>query len=373
MPAMHEIELKFQIDAAQRNAVSNFIAGRSPARRTRLQAAYFDTPDRALARASMALRVRREGRRWVQTLKGLGQDGLTRDEHNVALELPAGQGGAAVQADPARHRTTSVGQRLLALLGSDPDHGLACLYRTDIWRRVQTMSGRSGTVELAFDEGALTAGERHLPVCELEIELLSGSPLAVMELAKRIGPVFGLWLDTRSKAERGDMLSRGVPMAPACAGQAACRAGMGPRETLHAVLSACSKQVNVNASQVASGLYDAEHVHQLRVGLRRLCMALRRCEGTAVVMPAALALVNPAARWCQSLAAVKGDSQAPHARRVVEQARSTEAQALMLDLLSLVHVLGLREGDAAPSSAIAAWEDFQLPSTGASERVCDPS
>src|SRR5438105_13332093 len=84
-PAMREIELKFQVPSERRAAVDAAVAGRTPAPRLRLQAAYFDTPQRTLAQAGLALRIRHEGRHWVQTLKGAGADGLTRAEHNVML------------------------------------------------------------------------------------------------------------------------------------------------------------------------------------------------------------------------------------------------------------------------------------------------
>ena len=37
----------------------------------------------------------------------------------------------------------------------------------------------------------------------------------------------------------------------------------------------CLEQVLVNASEIAAGSSDAEHVHQLRVGIRRLRTAMR--------------------------------------------------------------------------------------------------
>ncbi|MBC8058121.1 MAG: CYTH domain-containing protein, partial [Rhizobiales bacterium] len=80
---MKEIELKFQVPAGQRMAVEAAVAGRAPKPRMRLQAAYHDTPERTLAEAGLALRMRREGRQLVQTLKGAGDDGMTRAEHNV--------------------------------------------------------------------------------------------------------------------------------------------------------------------------------------------------------------------------------------------------------------------------------------------------
>ncbi|TMH07639.1 MAG: CYTH domain-containing protein, partial [Betaproteobacteria bacterium] len=109
---MHEIELKFQVAAVARAAVDSAVAGRTPRPREHLQAAYFDTADRALAAAGLALRVRHEGRRWVQTLKGPGGDGMTHAEHNVPL---APQAGVVPLADPALHADTPVGARLRAV------------------------------------------------------------------------------------------------------------------------------------------------------------------------------------------------------------------------------------------------------------------
>ena len=293
---MVEVELKFQVPAAQRDAVRQWVAEGSarPRRRTRLQAAYFDTPERLLAQAGMALRLRREGGRWVQTLKGLGDDGISRDEHNVPL---ASHEVDARDPQPVllRHAEVPVGQRLLALLAALPPGALRCSYRTDIWRLSRPLRSRLGTVELAFDEGWLIAGghpidpaeptepgqaraaaPRRLKVCELEIELLSGHPLAVLAVARRWAVPQGLWLDTRSKAERGDLLARGESMAPPRAA-AACHLSrqQGPVEALRAVVAACRDQVIVNAAQVASGEWQAEHLHQLRVGLRRLRSGLR--------------------------------------------------------------------------------------------------
>src|SRR6185369_1104210 len=44
-----------------------------PASAKRMVAIYFDTPRHDLAHARMALRLRREGRRWMQTLKAGGK------------------------------------------------------------------------------------------------------------------------------------------------------------------------------------------------------------------------------------------------------------------------------------------------------------
>ena len=284
---MSEVELKFQVPAHRRSAVEAAVAGSTPSRRIRLQAAYFDTPSGLLAGVWVALRLRKEGRVWVQTLKGALPDGagMTRAEHNVTRS----ETGAAVPAiDPQLHADTAVGAALLKLLHSAKaraDGPLQQVMATDIWRRTRTVRVPGGTVELAFDAGVIEAGPagapRRLPVCELEIELQSGRPQAVVSAAGRWVARHGLWLDTRSKAEMGQLLWRDVPMAdPRRAIDVALERSMSPAQAMDAVLRSCLDQISVNASQVASGLHDAEHVHQLRVGLRRLRTALRFFDGS---------------------------------------------------------------------------------------------
>jgi inorganic triphosphatase YgiF len=277
---MHEIELKLQVPAARRAEVEAAVAGRAPRARIRLQAWYHDCADRRLAAASLALRLRREGRRWVQTLKGAGDDGLTRAEHNV----PRGTAAAMPMLDPTLHARTKVGERLLTLLAAPPAAALAPLYRTDIRRRtrvrpVRWPGGPSSRVELAFDRGRIEAGARVLDVSELEIELQAGAPRAVIETARRWMLRHGLWLDLRSKSERGDLLARGETVAPARGAQALqLGAAMSAAQAWQAALRNCADQILGNASQIASGTHDAEHVHQLRVGLRRLRSALALFE-----------------------------------------------------------------------------------------------
>ena len=271
---MHEVELKLQVPGSARSAVDKAVAGRTPARRMRLQAAYADTPDALLARHSLALRVRREGRDWVQTLKGAGDDTLTRFEHNVrVLAPPAGQ---APNIDPALHRGTAVGDRLLALLGHDGHASLGVRYRTDVLRRTRLARSAGAQIELAFDSGAIQAGDASWPLCELELELVNGEPAALIELARQWVRRHGLWVDTRSKAERGDLLARGTRVAPARGSQpVALKREMSPHAAWLAVLRECLAQIAANASQIASGEHGDEHVHQLRVGLRRLRSAWR--------------------------------------------------------------------------------------------------
>ena len=67
------------------------------ARSTRLQAVYADTAQQHLAAAGLALRLRKEGRAWVQTLKGRGDGLATRLEHEVRLPPQRG-----VPEDPSR-------------------------------------------------------------------------------------------------------------------------------------------------------------------------------------------------------------------------------------------------------------------------------
>lgn len=270
---MTEIELKLQVPPRMAAAVQAAVAGRTVGARTlRLQAAYFDTADGRLAADGVALRLRREGARWVQTLKAAGADAMTRHEHNV----PRRERGAAVPAiDTRLHAGTPAGERLDGLLASAAGEPLVCRYRTDIRRTLRAVRRPGATLELAFDQGRIDAGNASVPVCELEIELLRGDPAVLLATAGSWVARHGLWLDMRSKAERGTLLAAGVQRSgPRKASVVRLDAAMHLRAARRVVLDECLQQVLANASQLASGDFGDEHVHQLRVGLRRLRTAL---------------------------------------------------------------------------------------------------
>lgn len=289
---LHEIELKFQVPMAGRAAVLRAVAT-ATAQQVHLRARYYDTADRRLAAARVALRLRQEGPRWVQTLKAQGDGPMSRLEHEVMLP----QRRAAPVLDPLRHVGTPAFDRLAVALGATSqdlqaalsagqDLGLALCFETDIHRTRRLTRTGGARIELAWDQGWIRAGGRRLPVCELEMEWLSGPVDALTTLAARWVARHGLWLDTRSKAERGDLLSRGWPALPATRwAPPVLPPGAKAADALRPMLLSALAQVLANASVLADAvlltrvggqpLEGAEHLHQWRVGLRRVRSALR--------------------------------------------------------------------------------------------------
>ncbi|VFR30251.1 Adenylate cyclase [plant metagenome] len=294
-PIMSEQELKLHVPAPARAGIEREIA-RGTATRVRLHALYFDTPDRELARARVAIRLRKEGRQWVQTLKTPGDHALSRIELNH--ERPGPVLDLSVYAD------TPVAAVLASLQGE-----LAVRYETDISRLLRRVRTRHGTVEIAYDTGWLRAGELALPVSEVEFELVSGKLDAVFDLGRRWQHKFGLVLDLRSKSHRGDALANTAQTlaaidpdasgatkqrakeiarywAPQGAGVSPLHADMDASQALRAVTYECLEQVVANAVPLAevdtAGVYcagGAEHVHQLRVGMRRMRSAWKLFQG----------------------------------------------------------------------------------------------
>jgi len=101
---MAEFELKFQVPA-QAEAALEARLQRGKASQTRLRARYFDTPDEALARAGLVLRLRQEDSAWIQAVKGRGNGGFERLEHEVPVE-----GDAQTVPDPSLHASHPAGK-----------------------------------------------------------------------------------------------------------------------------------------------------------------------------------------------------------------------------------------------------------------------
>jgi len=264
-----ETELKFQVPPAHGAALRRAVATAS-ARTVRLQAMYADTADQRLAAAGLALRMRKEGRLWVQTLKGRGDGLMRRLEHEVRVAPQQGEPAL----DPLRHAGTLAGEALAgALRDGAPLH---TLYRTDIRRLYRRVRHAGALIEIAYDQGRIVADGRAAAVNEIEFELISGPPAALPALAARWAARFGLWWDVRTKSERGLRLALGHDQTPAVKATAVdLPADAGPAQAWSAVLQAALAQALPNAAEIAAGTDTPEHLHQLRVALRRLRSALR--------------------------------------------------------------------------------------------------
>lgn len=306
---MFETELKFQVPAARLAGVRKAMAT-ATARQVRLQALYVETAGHDLAAAGLALRLRKEGRVWVQTLKGRGDGLMQRLEHEVQLPPQAG----LPALDPARHDGSPAGELLRAALARAREAGrpdeLRVLYRTDIRRTLRRVRHGGAWVELALDEGQILAegappapGERaprlSLPVRELEFELLSGPGTALAELAARWAARLDLWWDVRTKSERGFRLALQRHQVPAVrAGRQVLPAGQALAPALAAMLQAALAHALPNMAEIAGATSQhpaaPEHLHQLRVAIRRLRSALHLFAEWGGEASAALALE---ARW----------------------------------------------------------------------------
>jgi CHAD domain-containing protein len=121
------------------------------------------------------------------------------------------------------------------------------------------------------------------------------------------------------------------------------------RALLRLLVAACAAQIVPNAAAVAAGSHDQEHVHQLRIGLRRLRSAARAMRDAAAGLPHG---------WEPAMQELFEAAGAVRDRYVLA---STTASALRRAGAPLVTPEEPADGDAAGRvlAACAASERFQ--------------
>lgn len=270
---MIEIELKITLadgDAARLRRHPLLTRLRTRPRQTAdLLSIYYDTPDHALAAAGIALRLRKVGRRWVQTIKRGRSGGVGLFAHQE-IETPAPGGRLALDGDGPDGAHAAIAT---AAGGS----ALSPVFETRVTRVIELLRTDDGSeVELALDRGEIVAGASHEAIDEMEIELVSGEVGAVYGLARGLFAAGPVRLATENKSARGYRLARGEappPLKPRNAGVLDFAATTPVETVARDVFRDCFAQISGNLVVVAES--DApEGPHQLRVGLRRLRTAL---------------------------------------------------------------------------------------------------
>lgn len=286
--AQTEIELKLQIpaNALRRLSAHPLLKGRGRAATKGLHSVYFDTPELDLWRQGIALRMRREGRRWVQAIKGGGeaQAGLHRRielETRVAGPLPD---YAAI--DDAAMAELFASPRLQAQLKP--------VFVTEFKRTTRMICPHPGfVVEICVDRGDIRSGDCCETFSEIELELKSGPASRLFELALALLDSVPLRIENRSKAERGYALFQGTHPAPVRARPAALAADMSVKDAFKTIAWSTLGHLQANAPGVQQAK-DPEYLHQMRVALRRF----RSLFGVfADVLPPAAAPLVAELKW----------------------------------------------------------------------------
>jgi triphosphatase len=366
---MSEIELKFLLDEPTAKRLwtrvrASQLASAAPVTKL-LRSVYLDTAEHALRHAGIALRLRRDGRRWVQTVKtgrkihgGLSQA--------TELESPAPGGRVNLDAIPDDAVREDIVQRING-------GALQPVCETLIKRTAGEVALQDGTrVELAVDVGEIRADGRSAELREAEIELLEGSPAKLFDVARALFPEGGLSFSRLSKSARGYLLAeRGYiepPLEPRNAETVALEPQQMAETAARDVLRECVDQVAANVV-VVTKLDDPEGPHQLRVGLRRLRSAfavfgavldspemerlkgearwlgqevgaLRDLDVVAGEIARREAMIHPDEPSLTQLADALDGAAADRRRRLTALLHDERAQTLVLDLVRFVETRG---------------------------------
>lgn len=161
-----------------------------------MQTTYYDTPSAVLSARRYTLRRRLENGVSVCTLKVPAENGA-RGEWEVNCD------------------TIEAAIPMLCKLGCSADlpvltaEGLIPICGARFNRIARTVELPDCVVELAIDEGVLTGGGKELPLCEVEIELKSGSQAVCVAFARKLSELYHLTPEEKSKFRRALDLYRG--------------------------------------------------------------------------------------------------------------------------------------------------------------------
>ena len=267
--APRELEIKLVgprevLERAMRSPILRLrMHGKSLTRR--LHSVYFDTPDGALQRLGIGLRLRKQGRKWVQTIKrehtvSAGLHDREEFESVLSLRWPS---FAPLAGSAFEETFDDLELRKL----------LQPVFITEFHRSTRIIEWKDASlIEVAFDRGQILANEA-APICEIELELEQGDPGALFALATELCAQFPVRLENRSKAERGYALMKGDAAQPGRARPIALEPHITPGEAFIAIAGECMRHLQSNEEGLIRG-EDPEYLHQARVALRRLRVAL---------------------------------------------------------------------------------------------------
>ncbi len=265
-----ETELKFALSPQARRRIDRYVVTRlsaGEALRHADRTTYYDTPDHALRRAGLSLRIRhrRNTHSFIQTVKAVGGGGspFSRGEWEWPVE--------SEQLAPER-----LGE-VPALPPLAKEH-LRPVFHTDIERTELVLRPSDGArLEVAIDEGNVSAPAASEPLSELEIELKEGSPEELFRVGLEFLNAAPLALQVESKADRGYRLHGIDPPGAREAGAVLFSPDISVGEAFCDVAQSVLAHLLANQPATLHG-EEQEGTHQMRVAIRRLRSLIKMFE-----------------------------------------------------------------------------------------------
>lgn len=267
---MIEVELKFQIPEARRNALLKALDPKK-SEIIQLKAKYYDTSERLLSQHGVALRQRLEGTRWIQTLKAAGKSHLHRFEHNHDL----GELEHAPQLDLSIYEQDAEAQHILKNALGEAQDQLKLQFETDIQRTFRVIHFEETEIEVSLDVGEVCTETAQSEVHEVEFELKSGSVQSLLAFSFEWVKKYHLWLDVRSKAEIGNLLAIQQPVSPAKLAKEFNLSKKDPaNKNLRLLIAQQLQHLLPNIAAIAAGVAEQTHIQQAQIALDHLHLTL---------------------------------------------------------------------------------------------------
>lgn len=267
---MVEVELKFQIPEARRNALLKALDPKK-SKIIQLKAKYYDTETRLLSQHGVALRQRLEGTRWIQTLKAAGKSHLHRFEHNYDL----GELEQAPQLDLSIYEHDAEAQQILKNALQNSQEPLKLQFETDIQRTFRVIQFQETDIEVSFDVGEVRTGTAQREMHEVEFELKSGSVQSLLAFSFEWVKKYQLWLDVRSKAEIGNLLAMTQKVSPAKSAKEFTLSKKDPaNKNLRLLIAQQLQHLLPNIAAISAVVAEKEHIQQAQIALDHLNLTL---------------------------------------------------------------------------------------------------
>ena len=266
---MQKIELKFQIPKDKRELIFKALQRKTVQHKT-LKTQYLDSKQFDLSQHSILLKQRLENDEWLKTLQALSLNPIQLFEIDEDLTSSENKTQLAHY-----HKVKNIPEKIQKWV-TEIEAQLIVQFETEIERSTTLFNFQNSQIIVELDRGFMHVNQAQFEIYEVKFKLKQGT---IQDLISFILPRvkrYGLWLDTRNKVQQGFQLVQNIQESPT---QLQIPLNLDKSNSteiaLKKVIYNCLQHLLPNSTAIASGHFNSDHIHQVRVAIRRLRSALK--------------------------------------------------------------------------------------------------